>query len=556
VPRYNRRIHDIPDVFMNQGLGLLEPDVERPASRVPVPAFLIEVEPWHKIFLGNLTGQLGRNHQPRLELVSAPGKFWPDVFVPSRLPWARFLESICYHAVIIAAFLALWQYLPQPTEIVDRPVFTKDDVVYYSKSEYLPPIDTGGPKIKLIRKGEPELAKQPILSVPPDADNRSQTIVAPPQVKLPHDVPLPNVVATMPVRATVELSGNTRSLAGMNLSALPSNVIAPAPEIDGTNTRQNVRAPQAAVVEPAPNMNALSTRRLADINIAHSDVIAPAPQLPMSERRSVSSAPLGNAGARVVPPAPSMQGSANSNAGGRMIALGIHPVDPGAPTLPPAGNRRGTFAATPEGKAGAAGTPDSSTGKSQSAAGSSNGTKGIPPGLVVGAAPRSTDASTGNSRLTANATPPRVSSTPGESSSQTNPNATEIEKQVFGDKKFYSMTYSRGGSWVVHFAELTKNDLKGDLVAPVATKEVDPGYPTELMRRNVQGTVTLYAIIHNDGSVGEVRVLHGVDDRLDEYACAALAHWHFRPATKNGYPIDLEAVVVIPFRPIHLKGNF
>jgi TonB family protein len=544
---------------MNQSLGLLESEVEVVASPVAPPAFVIEVEPWHRIFLGNLAAQFRNRRQPRLQLVSAPGRFWPDVFVASYLPWRRFLESIGYHVVVIAAILTVLQYLPQPTEIVDRPVFSKDDVVYYSKSDYLPPMDTGGPKIKLQQKGDPEHAKQPILSVPPDADNHTQTIVAPPQIKLNHEVPLPNVVAAMPVRATVALSETTRSLAGMSMPTLPATVVAPAPEIDGADTRRHVRAPQAAVVEPAPDMNAVSTRRLADINIAHSEVVAPAPQLAMSERRALPSAALGNAGARVVPPPPSMQGNANSNSGGRMIALGIHPVEPGAPIQAPAGNRRGTFAATPEGRVGAPGTPNSTTGKNQSEAGSSNSTKGIPSGLVVGAGPKPGDATASNSRLIANATMPRVSGIPRESA---NPNATELEKQVFGDKKFYSMTLnlpnlnSQAGSWIIHFAELAKNDLKGELVAPLATKEVDPGYPTELMRRNVQGTVTLYAIIHNDGSVGEVRVLKGVDDRLDEYACTALARWRFRPATKNGYPVDLEAVVTIPFHPMRVKGNF
>jgi len=464
--------------------------------------------------------------------------------------------------VLIAALLALPQFLPQPTQIVDRPVFNNADVVYYNASEYLPPIDTGGPKIHLPRKGEPEHAKQPILSVPPDADNRSQTIVAPPQIKLKQEVPLPNVVASMPVLTTVPLSATTRSLAEMKMPVLPASLVAPMPEIDASETRRHVRAPRAEVVEPAPDMKAVSTRRLADINIAHADVVAPAPQLPVSERRALPSAPLGNAGARVVPPPPSMQGSANANSGERMIALGIHPVEPGGPVEPPAGNRRGTFAATPEGKAGAPGTPESATGQNQAVAGSSNGTKGIPHGLVVGAVPKPADSTSGNSRLIANAIPPRVSGIPRQATSQANPNATEVEKQIFGDKKFYSMTLnlpnlnSAGGSWIVHFAELAQNDLKGDLVAPVATREVDPGYPTELMRHNVQGTVTLYAIIHNDGSVGEVRVLRGVDDRLDEYACTALSHWRFRPATKNGYPVDLEAVVVIPFRPIRVKGNF
>jgi len=109
---------------------------------------------------------------------------------------------------------------------------------------------------------------------------------------------------------------------------------------------------------------------------------------------------------------------------------------------------------------------------------------------------------------------------------------------------------SGGGSWIIRFAELKEDSEHGDLVAPLATRKVDPGYPAELMRRNVQGTVTLYAVIHSDGSVGEVRVLRGVDERLDEYARAALAHWQFHPATKNGYAVALEAVVLIPFRVI------
>jgi TonB family protein len=114
---------------------------------------------------------------------------------------------------------------------------------------------------------------------------------------------------------------------------------------------------------------------------------------------------------------------------------------------------------------------------------------------------------------------------------------------------------SAGGSWVIHFAELRENPLdKSDLTAPVATQEVDPGYPLELMRQNVQGTVTVSAVIREDGSVGDVRVLSGVDDRLDRYACAALARWKFRPAMKNGSPTALQAVVMIPFRPMRRSG--
>ena len=113
---------------------------------------------------------------------------------------------------------------------------------------------------------------------------------------------------------------------------------------------------------------------------------------------------------------------------------------------------------------------------------------------------------------------------------------------------------SAGGSWVMHFAELKDAEKPGELVYPAATQQVDPGYPLELMKQNVQGTVVLSAVIRGDGSVGEVRVLRGVDDRLDQYASAALSRWRFRPASRNGDPVALQTVVMIPFRPMRKPG--
>jgi TonB family protein len=55
-------------------------------------------------------------------------------------------------------------------------------------------------------------------------------------------------------------------------------------------------------------------------------------------------------------------------------------------------------------------------------------------------------------------------------------------------------------------------------------------------------------VIHADGHVGEVRVLEGVHETLDENARAALMKWRFRPGRRNGEPVDLEAVIKIPFR--------
>ena len=134
-----------------------------------------------------------------------------------------------------------------------------------------------------------------------------------------------------------------------------------------------------------------------------------------------------------------------------------------------------------------------------------------------------------------------------------------MDRQVFGGKRLYATTLnmpnlnSSSGSWEIRFAELDTGQKKGYLVAPLATEQSDPGYPLELMRANVQGMVTLYAIIHADGRVSDIRVLNSPDERLDPYAAKALARWKFLPAERAGKPVALEAVVKIPFR---VRRNF
>jgi TonB family protein len=312
---------------------------------------------------------------------------------------------------------------------------------------------------------------------------------------------------------------------------------------------------------------------LTDINIGRAQVVAPAPQLPMGEQHaSAKITALGNAGAGVVPPPPSVQGSGTAG-NGRLIALNLHPTAPGGPVDPPAGNRRGTFAATPQGKPGAAGTPDIPADNHLAAgsgdtSGSGKSSSGVPSGLFVGAGAKPANNSVAgdpaggfkaNSPLLASAIPPRVSAVPRSSDLPATP-TSELERKVFGYRKSYSMILSvpnlnsAGGSWVMHFAELKDAEKAGELVYPSTIQQVDPGYPLELMKQNVQGTVVLSAVIRSDGSVGDVRVLRGVDDRLDQYASAALARWRFRPATRNGDAVALQTVVIIPFRPMRKPG--
>ena len=79
-------------------------------------------------------------------------------------------------------------------------------------------------------------------------------------------------------------------------------------------------------------------------------------------------------------------------------------------------------------------------------------------------------------------------------------------------------------------------------------RKVDPKYPPEMIQAHVEGEVILYAIIRKDGSVDSIQVVHSLDPQLDVNSMQALASWKFRPATREGVPVELETVVHIPFR--------
>ena len=574
---------------------------------------LVELPSWPRVFFGNLRDAIFPRRLPPLELRSAPAPFWPDVFVHRRLPWFSFVESGAYHLIAFALLVALTRFLALQPHVVPKAKFDHSQVIYYEPSEYLPPIDTRTQPEAAPVKADPEFARQPIISLPPEADNRSQTIVTPPDVKLKHDVAMPNIVAwadklekprlaipPAPVTPAAELTRLAPQIENSVVApppdaahishrseqlSLQTSVVAPPPDLRTSRNAPAFEAPQPAVVAPPPALANAPTRQFGELNIGRSNVIAPAPQLPVAEQRAVPggrSSSVAGIAPQVVPPPPSV--SASGSAGqfgttGRVIALNLHPAV-SAPPIAPSGNRRGAFAATPEGHAGASGSPGSPSGSAAgtdgrgNATGNGNGSKGksdLPAGLYVGT-PASAkmsaiagDPASGSTLASAAAAPspgavpaPRVTSVPARTMSpDTTSKLTEAERVVFNGRRFYSLTMnmpnlnSAGGSWVVRFAEL-KGDPKAplaDLTQPVATRKVDPGYPSQLMRENVAGTVILFAIIHADGTVGNVLVLNGVDNRLDRFAVDAVQRWRFQPATKDGVPIDVEATFKIPFRP-------
>src|SRR5246127_294568 len=162
-------------------MSAVRPAPENPNS-ANVPRLLVELPSWPRVFFGNLRDLIFPRRSPAPELHSAPADFWPDVFVTRRLPWAGFFQSSGYHLIAGALLIALTRFFAMQPRVVATPTFEHSQVLYYTPSEYLPPLDTREQAPSRAQKADPEFSRQPIISLPAQADNHVQTIVTPPKV--------------------------------------------------------------------------------------------------------------------------------------------------------------------------------------------------------------------------------------------------------------------------------------------------------------------------------------------------------------------------------------
>jgi len=532
----------------------------RSSSSPQAPDLLLKWEPWWPRFFRNLRDFLRYEKSVRS---APPGPFWSNILVQRPLPWKSFAQSAGLHVLGVVLLVTFTKLLWSKRFVEVRDPYADTTISYYKVSEYLPEIKPSvRPKAERRNapmtksKGDPELAAQEIISVPPTPDNSTQSIINPPHPEiLANQAPLPNMVAWTPVSPAPPTAAMSKTQVQVPL--LQQTAIPPAPDVSRAKSLVFPKLPQPEVVQPT--LATADLRKSAGMEIPLLNAQVEAPKLPAPEPSTTTKTPAAPA---APPPPPSTAGlKPGTQAVGALIALNIHPVEPKDAIKVPDGSRHGIFAATPEGHKGAAGTPDSgdSSGPpSDSGNAPRDGTPGDGPdaGLSIrGGTPAQSPSSAVVQRppLLAALSKPSLS----DLARQTRPPSSsepKIEDKVFGGKKVYSIEInmpnltSAGGSWIIHFAELKATAGGGDLSTPIPVDKVDPAYPTDLMRERVEGTVTVYAVIHADGSVGEPRVLSGFDQRLDKSAVNAVLRWHFRPATRNGKPVELEAVFQVPFR--------
>ena len=102
---------------------------------------------------------------------------------------------------------------------------------------------------------------------------------------------------------------------------------------------------------------------------------------------------------------------------------------------------------------------------------------------------------------------------------------------------------------------LTAKATPPTLVAPISQgvsggrllSRVAPIYPDAAQSQRIQGRVVVDAMVMEDGSIGELKVVQG-QPMLAQSAVEAVKHWRYQPFVLDGKPIQRETTITIDFR--------
>jgi TonB family protein len=460
--------------------------------------------------------------------------------------------------------LPIWHFLASdPPNLA--PV--RIELTWTNPSQDLPPISQPGREPKPSPKGDPAKPlpqkgadafhpRQTVLSQPAVVTHPRQTLMQPDAPPTPPkiEVPLPNIVEwaapKMPARPQLRV-GST----------------AAAPQVQH-HAVNDLAAPELVNQE----------RTSGPLDIAASPTINQQPRMPVEPMSRAVAARRASQAETGAAPEIGATASSGDDSLHRVIALSAAPAPPAPEVSVPQGNLAARVAISPEGKQpGAPGGAENGAAGNGGAGGGtfSGGGRGTNAnsGTGSGSAPEGVSVSGGNShggiapagRATTklNLKPmPALDAPPSAHHGPAVIGAIDPKlppEVILSGKEIYTLHIdmpnltSVTGNWVMNFAQLDEGNPPykkptGNLSGPSLLSKVDPKYPQTQIKEHVDGEVVLYAIIRKDGSVDSIQLVHGIDPQLDKNSMEALARWVFHPATREGQPVELEAVVHIPFK--------
>jgi TonB family protein len=554
--------------LLGQRRALVPPHL---SSSTSGPQFEVRWNSFHQS-LGSSIRALVSGPSPR-KVVS--GDFLGDCWVEGRIPRAAITAAALWHIVFL---LAPWPELPATPR--KNPAFENFQLTWSGPINDFPPLKlsvapapaTPSPRgdvaKPIAREGaEAFHPRQRIFTDPVAPTHPRQTLIntaariVPPKI-LPS---LPNIVllqqSAAPAKPRMEITEQMLAQLHPRERRTATVKAAPPPDVpavDGAPAEIALTPISNAPARPKLEVNAGAAPRVAQQRSSSNDA-GPAPEL-------------------------ARQNSMNPNAS-TLIALSATP-GPVAPSAPPQGNLAARVSISPEGNQTGVlgGKPLSNENNNGGVGGAAENMGGSASENIAGTNSTAVSISGGNptpknmSGLSVNPQPKIDSPTPHKLVSKIDPRARIADapdrtgppnfaalapgakpEQVFAAKKMYTMLVnmpnlnSATGSWILNFSELRSSSsaphvMSADLSGPSPVKKTDPRYPPTLINEHVEGEVVLYAVIRADGSVDSVELVRGLDEQLDANAMEALSQWKFRPASRQGAPVDLEAIVHIPFR--------
>ncbi len=88
----------------------------------------------------------------------------------------------------------------------------------------------------------------------------------------------------------------------------------------------------------------------------------------------------------------------------------------------------------------------------------------------------------------------------------------------------------------------------GNVSAPIPIYKPEPPYSEEARKAKYQGTVVLWIVVDQQGTVTDVRVVKPLGLGLDEKAVETVRTWKFIAAKRNGVPVPVRVMVEVSFR--------
>jgi periplasmic protein TonB len=86
------------------------------------------------------------------------------------------------------------------------------------------------------------------------------------------------------------------------------------------------------------------------------------------------------------------------------------------------------------------------------------------------------------------------------------------------------------------------------ITPPRLLQEIKAEYTDEARRAGITGEVVFEIVVRRDGSVGDVKLLHGLGGGLNDRARQAVRQWRFSPATRQGAAVDVIVEVAVEFK--------